>query len=127
MREIKFRAKHTKTGYWWYGSSEVSYLTRVHDQGQYAYALAEFWGFIRKGILDPKTVGQFIGITKNGEEVYEDDVLSPEKRLKEYGNQVIEYTAADNFAGFVTDGELSFDECEAVIGNIHDNPELKPD
>ena len=124
MRKIKFRARHSKTGEWWYGSSEVEYHPYKHYR---VYALAEFWGFIRKGILDPKTVGQYIGLKKNGVEVYDGDVLSPVKRLEKYGNQLVQYQIEEGFSDAVTSSNLQLKECAGIIGNIFENPELKPD
>lgn len=98
----------------------------------------------------PETVGQYIGLNdKNGKEIYEEDIVK-RQRIGFYDNikyiGVVRYYETDCRFGIETSpkpyferilfssGEQEFndgrctitytDEFE-VIGNIHDNPELK--
>lgn len=136
MREIKFRAKHIKTGQWWYGSSEVTY----HGYKQYrVYALTEFWGYVRKGILDTETVGQYTGLKdKNGKEIYEGDIVQYNHSTAVYGLPLKYKGAVEWFDGYTLEGnnakfhinnrfdigqDIIWPEIE-VIGTIYENPEL---
>jgi len=59
---------------------------------------------------------------KNGKEIYEGDILSPQDFLTVRANQQVYWD--DDLAGFTTTHGLQFDECKEVIGNIYENPEL---
>ena len=74
------------------------------------------------GIFDSKTLGEWIGRKdEDGKEIYEGDFLSPSEYLAGNGPQLVMFE--DGW--FVTDGELQFDECAKVLGNIYDNPGLR--
>lgn len=95
--------------------------------------------------VDPKTVGQFTGLTdKNGKEIYEGDVIKGKKtymgnygqhRTKDFSGTVefepasfrvklANQTIINRFGGSCYVFFASTDECLEVIGNIHENPEL---
>ena len=130
LREIIFRGKQLDNGKWVYGSFCM-------DAREQFNGLCGVDGFIRlydkaKGKMqshevDRETVGQYTGLLdKNGERIFEGDVLTVDG---EDGFFVLEFQ--EDTARFVMSGDsavVDFDnfwsyEVE-VIGNIHDNPEL---
>lgn len=124
MREILFRRKHdsdTAMAYkesWCYG---VPYVDCDGD-----YVLANEGG---GAVVIPQTVGQYTGlIDRNGKRIFEGDII----KGKEKATYAVGYS--DATAGFyakatspqkmlpcMTIGTMKY---YAVIGNIHDNPEL---
>ena len=118
MREIKFRS--------WDGEKMMFFdLTYGLD-----------CGLIYKGdesmdIWDGVIVMQFTGLSdKHDKEIYEGDIVSvewggmeDEYVIRELGNPfVIEFR---DYGWFPFDKYLPTPECIKVIGNIHENPELK--
>ncbi len=120
QRLIKFRARHVKTGRWWYGSSGVDYCSYLNKPVP-IYALAEFWGYVRRGILNPETEGQYTDSKdKNGAEIYERDIL----QSNGYRNREVKW--ADEIGGFVIGQIAEFYRAQRmeVVGNIDESPEL---
>ena len=146
MRTIKFRGQREDTKEWVYGSLiEDKYIVgNVIDWNEDYFNTECWWRVI------PKTVGQFTGLyDKNGTEIYEGDII---KEFNGYGSDngiaKIEYDTAtfdlgarheyrQTICGFIAkaidnqkyNSESSTQsfyekECE-VIGNIHDNKEIK--
>lgn len=121
MREIKFRGKGKKDGKWYFGNLyDIDTYGRTHICT------------INGGCLDidHETVGQFTGLYDcDGKEIYEGDILR-------FGNSkcgVCEVKWDESIAAFCIcfyfkdeigsrplGGGVEF----AIIGNIHDNPEL---
>lgn len=133
MRDILFRGKRLDNGEWVYGSFCM-------DAREQFNGLCGVDGFIRlydkaKGKMqshevDRETVGQYTGLLdKNGERIFEGDVLTVDG---EDGFFVLEFQ--EDTARFVMSGDsivVDFDnfwsyEVE-VMGNIHDNSELLED
>ncbi len=136
MRESLFRGKRLSGGKWVEGS-----LLQVTLDGE-TWWLIFGDDFIRSGTgisamqhaaVDPNTIGQFTGMTdKNGKKIFEGDILkfsyTGENKGVEGMETVVfkngkfgvewgwhrELVALDGFANTTM----------AVIGNIHDNPEL---
>lgn len=119
MREIKFRGFNTKNNQWLYGS-------HILNRGKHFVAPDEFadgktWEDYE---VVPESVGQFTGLhDKNGNEVYEGDVVRYRPNNKTY--QVVFKDGIFFGEGIDGDGAAShfFPSCE-IVGNIHDHPSL---
>lgn len=126
MREILFRGKILGLTDWSYGYYAKS--------GENHFILLDTDNEDNYSIVDPETVGQFIGLTdKNGKKIFEGDIIKdkelPTIYMIGYNEELMKYAflyyhkELKNIycGGFVskTDGESI-----EVIGNIHDNPEL---
>lgn len=136
MREIKFRGKRKDNGEWVYGS-----LLQCDRYTDIWYQENEC--FRNRVEVDPKTVGQFVGISdKNGKEIYEGDVVRQSGPIVSWKEQSYLEGAIVWGNGFHTLGffiKLShLIECYVcidakkltnmeVIGNIHENPGLFED
>ena len=131
MREILFRGKRLDNGEWvegYYklcgfhvGTIEEEIYPTITPFNQYGY------------IVDPKTVGQFTGLTdKNGKKIFEGDIVifnrgrnlpnhTPRPLRIFFDERNSQFTfCASPYATLQKD---MMSECE-IIGNIHDNPEL---
>lgn len=126
MREILFRGKNRSDGQWVQGDLnqwlDAVYIAAYNEDG---YTKTNW-------IVDAETVGQFTGVTDiNEKKIFEGDIVQGHRCIG--WKSVVEYCTEDvascgccvpsfSGAGFKADGvDLQF--C-AVIGNIHDNPEL---
>jgi YopX protein. len=118
MREIKFRGKWIHGGQWitgWYLKNELGKAQIISDEDFSAYHL-----------VGPETVSQYTGLKdKNGNEIYEGDIL------RERPNAIFQVVWDEKWAKFklLCIGHYEYPEWNrgeqmAVIGNIHDNPEL---
>lgn len=133
MREILFRGKRTDTGEWVYG-----YYTE-HSAGSISPTIETSTDDFA---VDPDTIGQFTGILdKNGTRIFDGDILDL-SIIKEHNPVFVEYkNGAYGFSPvfpesvhpddvkwksfWCADDEEMWDaEYFAVIGNVHDNPEL---
>lgn len=130
MREILFRGKRLSDGEWVDGNLFVDEMKDKHEilVGYVNYRVG--WG------VDPKTVGQFTGLTdKNGTKVFEGDIVSVKlkdsngecweetKRVHYNSNECCWYPMRWNEECDFCEGWTEITSIE-VIGNIHDNPEL---
>lgn len=125
MRPIKFRGKDRFGDIWYYGSvfvNEIFGHTHIWE-----YSLGNFE-------VDPETVGQFTGLKdKNGEWIYEGDILKWEKDGLLYVVRFwdgmfyasVKECNADILGGFPLHAltEHEYGKCK-ILGNIYDNPEL---
>lgn len=127
MREILFRGKRMDNGNWIQGSV----FTRMNET--YIIPLPILTSKVK---VDPKTAGQFTGLTdKNGTKIFEGDIVVCKKEIN--GNW-IDYCVEIGFVemkhgafglhrkqGYYRPFKDWLEDYEyEVIGNIHDNPEL---
>ena len=139
MREILFRGKCTdraedRNGKWIegfltktyamfpvtetrYTEAEVPAIHRKDVSAKYAHYTEYTYGVYT---VDPETVGQWTGLTdKNGNKIFEGDIVYNgvfKSRVEFYDGR---------FTPFNGENPTFFaDECE-IIGNVHDNPDLK--
>lgn len=152
MREILFRAKRIDNGEWVEGyylkttlgkdiePSDVIFIPfKINRSGQ--------WGWIK---VLPETLCQFAGmVDKNGNRIWENDIVSCEHEKFQNGDPVEQYPFPEiikyrrNYAvefintgsnygyrlrnksiHFMLTGNVIYNHKVKVIGNIFDNPEL---
>lgn len=137
MREIKFRGKRLDNGKWAIGDlrhrndSSVTIITNLNvwsDNNDKVDAYGEEFE------VDPATVGQYTGLNgMNGKEIYEDDILKDRRdgstycvTFKQGMFFALVHKRYKNLFSKFPLGVLIRQENEnyAIIGNIHDNPEL---
>lgn len=140
MREILFRGKRIDNGEWvegfyverngtsWIypaGDPIISRsLARELRPGHSAKSTQKIMREVFP--VDPKTVGQYTGLTANGKKIFEGDIFEwGYAGVKEF-RYVVAYDA--QLASFVGERHFGFVSLNGIdieiIGNIHDNPEL---
>ena len=147
MREILFRGKRIDNGEWVEGYYYKAKYCRTDDElCDYITVphLKEYNEPSSHYIVNPKTVGQYTGLTdKNGKRIFEGDMIKPfddeiDKMVVEfrigqfllclYGERgyMAEYgwEESGNYGCFEAEPLSSYGDDIEVIGNIHDNPEL---
>lgn len=129
MRTIKFRGKASHNGEWLYGDlinihGEYHILGEddMREDGHHVTQDSD-----RPTWVEPDTIGQFTSLyDKNGNEIYEGDVL------KAGDVELLEVRFVRGVFAFLWNGNLDEEfptsypthQWAEVIGNIHDNPEL---
>lgn len=126
MRDYIFRGRTKDDGRWVYGS-----LVKC-DDSYYILPYDGCYGFNGSSIsVDPETVGQWTGLHDvNGKRIFEGDVEELPgwvvtylaDRNEGYGMAAGWYIQRDDFESWC---ELDTSVKHVVIGNIHDNPELR--
>lgn len=130
MRAIKFRGK-ANTGRWIYGG--LVYSDNIEpaiyfEVGNKVYKRID-WAYV-----DPATVGQFTGLTdRNGEEIYEGDILAiegikyPRHYIVSWNTEKLMFCIGDTpLYALLEAGNTTMREY-IVCGNIHDNHKLLKD
>lgn len=123
-REFKFRGKSYNSGFWLYGNLAAPDFTFMDH---YMY----FEGEPRK--VRPDTIGQYTGLKdRKGKEIYEGDILKiGDSRVAEvyWSNEEAQYIAGNDGVELSLNRAYNHDgfggSAIEIIGNIHDNPELK--
>jgi hypothetical protein len=121
MREIKFRAWDKKKKI----MAEV--LTLIHN-GRVEVSIQDSGPFLWREVEDIEIM-QYTGIKdKNGKEVYEGDVFSPNKYWK---NSVIAWMDSGRYMLIKNHGCIEISTSDGfcleeheIIGNLYENPEL---
>lgn len=115
MREILFRGKRVIDGVWLYG---------------YYYSKKNKHFIINAGEIDPKTLGEFTGLTdKNGKKIFEGDIIrfmsnltgSNKYGVVNYDTSVLAYCLQLKESNPLL---VDINPPIEVIGNVFDNEEL---
>jgi hypothetical protein len=132
MRTIKFRGKSIESNQWVFGNfiqteNGQCYIFNYHFIPAISCPAEKFIE------VDPKTIGQFIGLQdKNGVDLYTDDIVGEWYPYDEPGWEYFKITFGrmiDCRYGYFPEGYGAactvdvFSKLEKK-GNIHDNPEL---
>lgn len=125
MREILFRGKREDNGEWVYG-----YYACI---GKHHYILTGKLNLIgtvnfEHYLVIPETVGQYTGLTdRNGTKIFEGDIVRERGGESCQGFYEIDNVLIVEIPNTLVSFTIGRDcGCEyKVIGNIHDNPELR--
>ena len=125
MRESKFRGFNRKNGVWLYGF----YLQNrgAHFVCPDEFADGKSWDDYE---IDPETRGEYTGQKdKNGQEIYEGDVVATEMNGCRYVQEVVwsDVTNGFSFRGHGCGPMFHKSSCMEVIGNIHDRSATQGD
>ncbi len=135
MREILFRGKRVGNGEWLYGWVTTQHkkytggdlLTKIQSN---TFGVGEYY-------VDTETVGQFTGLLdKNGTKIFEGDIV---RRFNSKEQEVMRYAVKwntdccmfvliceDTYLGeYDSDFTVFYGEEFEIVGNVHDNPELR--
>lgn len=126
---LKFRAKSVKTRKWVYGEFPLP-----ASADPITLDISKFFEFLKIGVLEPKTLGQFSGQSDiNGKEMYTADIL---KNVKNglageirFGNGGFYfYNEEDHelfgFVDAIEYGNIDFSKEYEIIGDVHNNPKF---
>lgn len=135
MRKIKFRGKAScnNKNMWLYGDlikiNNSYHIVEKDDMREDGHHITQ--DSDRPTWVDEETIGQFTGVLdKNGKEIYEGDIVNVRvtndsfKKNPKFRNGVVAFCEYDG--GWKVECYYRFlPKRMEVIGNIHDNPELK--
>ena len=130
MREIKFRAKRTDNGAWVYGDLQHVQRINTKEEAEQSGRHSEPAVRIANYDVDEQTIGQYTGLKdKNGREIYEGDILC--YRDAKFQTHIVYHNGGFYFSHFGGTTFTAIGDHEinkfAVVGNIHDNPQLLTD
>lgn len=133
---------------WVYGGlievdDEEAYILPYDISGEmyrnrpYRFRANDFEYTIMLAEVDPKTIGQFTGLTdKNGKKIFENDIIADDEEystfentrkgiVKFYHGEFTSFYGQDLLGRDCYDPLYSVCKERYVIGNIYDNPELE--
>ena len=121
MRTIKFRGQREDTKEWVYGD-----FIHYNEQFMINVYETEFGCWAYQVPIIPETVGQFTGLTdKNGTEIYEGDIVNCWGGEWIFGVwEYLEIIEILDIRGMYELTNVNWEGIE-VVGNIHDNKEMK--
>lgn len=137
MRTIKFRGKRLDGSGWVYGdlihenNGNVAIKTNLDTWDENDDTIGPYGEYV---LVKPHTVGQHIGwVDVNGKGIYEGDIIEskgldglPLQHIVVYDQNVASFTVQS--VGTYNCSSISqgwiFEYLKAVVGNIHDNPDL---
>ena len=130
MREIKFRAKRTDNGAWVTGDLQHVQRINTKEEAEQSGRHSEPAVRIANYDVDEQTIGQYTGLKdKNGREIYEGDILC--YRDAKFQTHIVYHNGGFYFSHFGGTTFTAIGDHEinkfAVVGNIHDNPQLLTD
>ena len=126
-REILFRGKRLDNGKWVFGDLLTKH---PHHEG---LTIVENGALHHK--VDPKTVGQYTGLTIKGEKLFEHDrIRFRETEIDDWKYATVAWCGKSDYPAFDVESWIDCDcnglsyiklDCEAeIVGNKWDNPEL---
>ena len=135
MREILFRGKRVRNGEWVCGGIVQGVVHELWQNADRAYILVfpEFLSSVNLVEVDPATVGQYTGLTdKNGKKIFEGDIVKGLFLFEMKVQSVVTFRDGafgllwqrgnvTEFSAFTSICNIEYE----VIGNVHDNPELR--
>ena len=133
MREVLFRGKRIDNGEWVYGS----YICRKNAENAEIYWESEpdYGGRYADGIYQviPETVGQYTGLTVDGNKIFENDIIEYDETKNTYyqivwinsgwGHKELDTGICELFSFNYGHNPTYFNNVK-IAGNIYDNPEL---
>ena len=133
MRTIRFRGKSEDNSRWFYGFLQ-KYQEKYGSRLCICAVSVSTWKDALLYSVRPDTIGQFTGLLdKNGNEIYEGDILqfgnSPSGVCEvKWNESIAAFCIRFHFENEIGSRPLGEGLVEkkniAIIGNIHDNPEL---
>jgi uncharacterized phage protein (TIGR01671 family) len=131
IRTIMFRGKRKDNGEWVEGYYSKGFRDDIDAElSDFIYMFSGEsgkWEFEYAEVI-PETVGQFSGLTDNGKKIFEGDIV---RLFGENGEEpIVEIVWDEQRATFVlktndgTDFHIETSDFFAILGNIHDTPEL---
>ena len=127
IENIKFRGKSKKTVEWLYGDLIRNVEGAFAIVPPYEISMNNYY---RNYVVDKETIGQYTGLKdKYGREIYEGDILY--YRDAKFQTHIVYHNGGFYFSHFGGTTFTAIGDHEinkfAVVGNIHDNPELLTD